>query len=279
MTGTAPPTAGAAMSATGAGAITARAVIRTAAGPGGTTRLETLLSDPPLTLRRTGPARVHLVGSGAGPLGGDHLTLDVDIAPGTALEIRSVAAMLVLPGPADSMMTVSARVGAGASLRFSPEPTVLAAGCAHRLAVRLSLAADAEVFWREEIIFGRHGERPGRGHSRFDVTVADRPLLRQDLVVGRPSVEGSPAVYGHARCVGSSLVASPRCSARAVPAIGNDPPAATVQASGDGWAALPLAGPGVLVSALAPDAVELRARLTRGEEAAERIAAGRIVAW
>ncbi|MEV4326018.1 hypothetical protein AB0J37_27640, partial [Microbispora rosea] len=36
----------------------------------------------------------------------------------------------------------------------------------------------------------------------------------------------------------------------------------------DGWAALPLAGPGVQVCALGADAVQLRERLRRGEEAA-----------
>ncbi|MBP2702679.1 urease accessory protein UreD [Microbispora sp. RL4-1S] len=233
-------------------------------------------SDPPLTLRQTGPGRVHLVATGAGPLGGDRLALGVDVAPGTSLEIRSVGATLVLPGhvPGESSMTVHARVGAGATLRFLPEPTVLAAGCSHRMTVRLSLAPDATVVWREEIVFGRHGERPGRCHTRFDATVFDttgagRPLLRQDLVVGDGHTDGSPAVYGDARCVGSTLVAGPEW--RTQPDGKDERRAET----GDGWAALPLAGPGVLSSALAADAVELRRRLERAEDAALRLA----VAW
>lgn len=253
------------MSGAAPGAVTARATIRTRARGGGT-RLETLRSDPPLTLRQTGPDRVHLVSTGAGPLRGDRLALDVDVAPGTSLEVRSVAATLVLPGLAEepSLMLVRARVGAGATLRFSPEPTVLAAGCSHRLVVRLSLAEDATVLWREEIVFGRHGERPGRCHARFDATVAGRPLLRQDLVVGEEAVDGSPAVYGDARCVGSTLVAGPAWGPPAVP----DGKRERRAVLGDGWAALPLAGPGVLVSALGADAVELRRRLERGEDAA-----------
>ncbi|MEU7693031.1 urease accessory protein UreD [Microbispora hainanensis] len=247
-------------------AFTAHALIRTEAASGGRTRLETLRSDPPLTLRQTGPQRVHLVSTGAGPLRGDHLDLDVDVAPGTSLEVRSVGATLVLPGLADapSVMVVRARVGAGATLRFSPEPTVLAAGCAHRLVVRLSLAEDATVFWREEIVFGRHGERPGRCHSRFDATVAGRPLLRQDLLIGEEALDGSPAVYGDARCVGSTLLAGPAWAPPAVPDVKRERRAVL----GDGWAALPLGGPGVQVCALGADAVELRERLRRGEEAA-----------
>ncbi|MEN3536569.1 urease accessory protein UreD [Microbispora sp. ZYX-F-249] len=249
------------------GAVTARALIRTEAARGGRTRLETLRSDPPLTLRQTGPRRVHLVSTGAGPLRGDRLDLAVDVAPGTTLEVRSVAATLVLPGLADtpSVMVVRARVGAGAALRFSPEPTVLAAGCDHRLVVRLSLAEDATVFWREEIVFGRHGERPGRGHARFDATVAGRPLLRQDLLIGEDAVDGSPAVYGDARCVGSTLLAGP--------AWADEPDAERERRAvlGDGWASLPLAGPGVQVCALGADAVQLRERLRRGEDAAHPV--------
>ncbi|MFF4771250.1 urease accessory protein UreD [Microtetraspora fusca] len=258
--------------------VRAHAAIRTERGPGGRTRLETLRSDPPLTLRQTGPDVVHLVSTAAGPLGGDRLVLDVAVAPGTTLEVRSIASTLVLPGPcaADSVMLVTARVGAGASLRFVPEPTVLAAGCSHRVAVRLSLARDAAVFWREEIVFGRHGERPGRCRSRFDAVVDGTPLLRQELVVGEPAMDGSPAVYGTARCVGSTLVTG----YGAFPAMhnhGDGPPRGEhTQAGapesaprravlGDGCAVLPLAGPGVLVSALADDAVQLRERLQWGE--------------
>lgn len=240
----------------------ARAAVATALGDGGVTRLETMRSDPPLTLRQTGPGLVHLVSTGAGPVAGDHLELDLDVAARTSLEVRSVASTLVLPGPhpGDSLMVINARVGAGASLRFAPEPTVLAAGCSHRMVVRLSLAADASVFWREEIVFGRHGERPGRCHSRFDAVIEGRPLLRQEFVVGDPSVDGSPAVYGDARCVGSILIAGTGAHAEAVP-DGGEKGRAVI---GEGWAALPLAGPGLLVSALAADAVELRRRLECG---------------
>ncbi|GAA0356118.1 hypothetical protein GCM10009530_01560 [Microbispora corallina] len=253
-----------------ASGVAARALIRTAAARGGGTVLETMRSDPPLTLRRTGPERVHLVSTGAGPLGGDRLALDVDVAAGTSLEVRSVGATLVLPGavPGHSVMVVRARVAEGAALRFSPEPTVLAAGCDHRLVVRLSLAPGATVFWREEIVFGRHGERPGRCHTRIDVTVAGRPLLRQDLLVGDAAVDGSPAVYGDARCVGSTLLAGPAFAPPA-PGDGKDERAAAL---GDGWAALPLAGPGALASAVAEDAVRLRERLERAEDAALHMA-------
>ncbi|MFC4529487.1 urease accessory protein UreD [Sphaerisporangium dianthi] len=228
---------------------------------GGRTVLGTLRSDPPLTLRQTGPGTVHLVSTAAGPLGGDRLKLVVDVAPGTRLRIASVASTLVLPGAGRSVMTVEARVGAGATLVYAPEPTVLAAGCDHRMIVRLALAEGASVSWREEIVFGRYGEAPGRCHARFDATVEGVPLLRQEFVAGDPAVDGSPAVYGDARCVGTVLVAGPRF-----------PYEAGECALSEGCAVLPLAGPGTLISALAPDAPALRARLAWGEA---RLGAGR----
>jgi urease accessory protein len=39
-------------------------------------------------------------------------------------------------------------------------------------------------------------------------------------------------------------------------------------ATGEGWAVLPLTGPGVLVTAVAPDSAALRRRMRAGENAA-----------
>jgi len=222
----------------------------------GRTSIPVLRSAPPLTLRQTGPHSVHLISTAAGPLGGDRLELDLDVAPGTTLELGSVASTLVLPGRGESRTLITARVGAGATLRFTPEPTVLAAGCAHRIEVGLTLASDARVLWREEIVFGRYGEQPGRCHARFDATLDGRPLLRQEFAVGAPALDTSPAVYGDARCVGTTLITGPVPLAEAVVA--------------DGVVVLPLAGPATLVSALALDAVALRTRLEWGESTASR---------
>ncbi|GAB2911968.1 urease accessory protein UreD [Nonomuraea fastidiosa] len=230
----------------------AEAAVETAAGAGGRTVIERLASAPPLTLRQTGPHTVHLISTAAGPLGGDRLRLDLRVAPGTTLELGSVAATLVLPGDGPSMMLITAHVGAEATLRYVPEPTVLAARSDHRLRVRLTLEPGATVLWREEIVFGRHGEPSGRCHARFDATCDGVPLLRQEFTVGDPGLDGSPAVYGSARCVGTTFLTE-RAPAPAV---------------AEGVAVLPLAAPGTLVSALADDAVQLRARLEWGERQA-----------
>jgi urease accessory protein len=218
---------------------------------GGRTRVTRLRSDGPLALRESGGA-VYLVGAGAGPLGGDDLELTIEVGPGACLDIRSAAASLVLPGRGVSRLAVRAEVGAGARLVFTPEPSIAAAGCDHRSLAWVRLDEGAELVWREEIVLGRHGERPGRYVSRFDVTSCGFPLLHHELRVDEDAP--STAVLGSARTVGTVLLAGKDLTAE---------PYAT-----EGLSVLPLARSGVLVTALANDTVRLRDLLDRGCSAA-----------
>jgi urease accessory protein len=228
-----------------------RAAVAASRDPGGRTRLTRLRSDGPLAVRESGGA-VYLVGAGAGPLGGDDLELTIEVGPGACLDIRSAAASLVLPGREPSRLVVRARVGAGARLVFSPEPAIAAAACDHRAFADVDLEEGAELVWQEEIVLGRHGERPGRYVSRFDVTSGGVPLLRHELRVDADAP--STAVLGDAKAVGTVLLTGKDLLAE---------PYAT-----EGLAVLPLAGPGVLVTALAADTVRLRDLLRQGRSAA-----------
>jgi urease accessory protein len=84
--------------------MTATACIVAELGDGGATRLPVLSSQVPLVLRRT-PDAVYLVGGAAGPLGGDDLTLTIDVRHGATLRVRTAtaavtasAAVPALPG-------------------------------------------------------------------------------------------------------------------------------------------------------------------------------------
>lgn len=233
--------------------LTARAAVASQAGATGRSRVTVLRSDGPLALRET-PLGVYLVGTAAGPLGGDDLALDIDVGPGACLVIRSAAGMLLLPGPdgGESVLRISARVAPGGRLDFAPQPTVAAAGCDHRTEARIDLAAGATLRWREEIVLGRHGEPSGRCSARLDVILAGTAAYRGELAVGSPQTDRSSAVLEGAGAVGSVLL---------VDAARPRPPAAVH----DGLAVLPLAGPGTAVTATAPDAVILARRLDHGE--------------
>lgn len=228
---------------------------------------------------------VHLVGAAAGPLVGDQLRLDVSVGTGVRLVLRSVAATLAMPGhgAGPSVLEIHADVAAGGALDLLPEPTVAVRGCRHRMVGRATVAAGGWLRWREEILLGRFHEPSGHLETdlRVDVgapaapggpTAGYLPLLRQQLTLG-PDVPGiaGAALLGAARCVGSLLVAAPpgpagesEATASALARVTASVSAASSRAGGGdsgGVAVLPLAGPGVLVTALAPDAVTLRRRL------------------
>ncbi|MGK5557612.1 urease accessory protein UreD, partial [Actinomadura kijaniata] len=158
------------------------------------------------------------------------------------------------PGDGRSRMTVRAEVGAGGHLDFAPEPTVAAAGCDHRAVATVALRGDATLRWREELVLGRHREEPGRHTGRLDVTVDGVPLLRHELRLDDPAAYRADAVIGRAKAVGGLLLVGP--------GLVREPWV------GEGVGALPLDGPGVLVTAVAADSAGLRRRLAAGERRA-----------
>ncbi|MFI8436931.1 urease accessory protein UreD [Streptomyces sp. NPDC079020] len=236
---------------------TARIVAVTDAG--GATVLPVLESGGPLALRRTraagGPgARVTVVGAMSAPLGGDRLTVEARVEAGARLTVDSAAATVALPGtgPEDEPAgyTVELSVGEGAELRWLPEQLISAHGSELHMATRVELAATARLVLREEQILGRHGESTGTLATRLTVRRAGRPLLDQQLAFG-PGAPGGwdgPAVLGGHRAVGQLLVVDPEFDA--VPA--------RPRLFGDTAALTPLAGPAVLVTAVAADARLLR---------------------
>ncbi|MGQ0847262.1 MAG: urease accessory protein UreD [Sporichthyaceae bacterium] len=211
------------------------------------------VSSGPLVLRRTGgrgpTPTVHLVGGAAGPMGGDRWRIEVTVGAGAALCVRSVAASIALPDRAgrSSLLEIHADLGPGARLDWAPEPLILAAGATHTTAATLHVADGATLRWREEIVCGRANETSGTGFTRLRATYAGRPLLAHDLALG-PGALGwdSPAVLGSARTVGTVLLAAPGIETPSGPTGGNSAGVRTAVAR--------LAGPGVLITAVGPDA-------------------------
>jgi urease accessory protein len=156
------------------------------------------LTDPG---RTGGPARVHLLGGAAGPLGGDQWNLCVDVAARAHLGVASVAATLAQPGPsgARSHAVVRARVADEASLHWWPQPLIAVAGCDHHLDCRIEVATTARVVWVDEVVWGRTGEPGGRLVMRQRLVRDDTVLIDHELHVG-PEVHG-PGWHGPARVV------------------------------------------------------------------------------
>ncbi|MFC9328994.1 urease accessory protein UreD [Kitasatospora sp. NPDC057015] len=245
-------------------ALTARARITAEPDGRGGTTLPVLAGAGPLAPRRTRgegrTAHVVIVGSMAAPLGGDRLAVTVDVRAGAALRVTSAAATISLPGPGPAHYEVDLTVGEGARLDWLPEQVVAATGSHLVTHTRITLAAGAELHYREEQILGRHhdwarGNPPGRLTSRLTVRRAGRLLLDQqtDLGPGAPGWDG-PAVLATYRTAGQVLTVAP------------DGGAGPVRPPTDDSALLVLPGvahPGAarLLTAVAPDALALRRAL------------------
>ncbi|MDQ0989562.1 urease accessory protein UreD [Streptomyces sp. V3I7] len=236
-----------------------RATARIAAradGRGGTA-LPVLEGEGPLAVRRTraddpAGARVTLVGAMSGPLGGDRFTVEARVGEGARLDVRSAAATLALPGQlkGEARYDVRLDVADGGELRWLPEQLISAAGSDLRVTTVAELGAGARLVLREEQVLGRAGEEPGRLGSRLTVRIAGRTLLDQELScgLGAPGGWDGPAVLAGHRTVGQLVVVRPEFRA--------EPP--TARMLGDSAVLAPLAGPAVLVSAVASDALRLR---------------------
>ncbi|TSI15057.1 urease accessory protein UreD [Brevibacterium aurantiacum] len=189
------------------------------------TRVSGLRAQAPLVPRPTGAsghepyidrdpnaARIALTSGAAGPLGGDHYRFDVSVGEGSSLLIREVSATLVLPGVHGhpSLLESRAHVGEAATLVWVPEPVIAAKGCRHTHTVDIDLAADARLFYREELVLGRHGEDPGDLSSALTVRRGGAPLSVQRFDLG-PNSPGfdSPAVAGRGLGVGSIVIVDP----------------------------------------------------------------------
>jgi urease accessory protein len=232
--------------------VSASAAIEAVAGPGGVTRLPVLASQVPLVLRRT-PSAVYVVGGAAGPIGGDSLSLRITVGAGAFLRVRAAAASIALPGldGLESVLRVRVTVGEGGRLEYLPEPVVITAGARHATLVSATLSARASLVLRDEVLLGRYGEAGGTARSVLRVSYAGRPLLRHSLEVsGTDPASLGPAVLAGHRAVGTLLrvneLETAELPAQATPEV----------------AVMRLAGPGILVTALAHDAVTLRRRLT-----------------
>jgi urease accessory protein len=226
--------------------LTLTASARVVAAAGGFPVLDSRI---PLVLRRT-PDAIYLVGGAAAPLGGDDLSLAVEVEPDASVRIRTSAASVALPGltGAGSVFRLTATVADGGRLEYLPEPTVVADGARHRTELTVTLAGTASLLLRDEIVLGRHGERGGSCVTRLSVDRAGRPLLRQETAVrGDDEVSLGPAVLAGGRTTGSLLI------------VGPGAPSGSAE---DGVAVLPLARDAALVTAIAADAHTLRRRLS-----------------
>jgi len=189
-------------------------IARTAAviEPGGV--LGQLACAPPLTLRQVrgeGRCELCLVGTAAGPLPGDDLSLSLRLRPGARAALRATGASLA-QGRRDGTAVLSLRadLAEGADLVADPGALIVCRGSRVDVRLELALGPDAAVDWRELIVLGRTGEPPGQATLRWDVTRVGRPVLRQFA-----DLDGTALTAGH-RVLACALLSGPAGAARTV---------------------------------------------------------------
>ncbi|MGW0661972.1 urease accessory protein UreD [Streptodolium elevatio] len=217
-------------------------------GSGPVTRIVEVRGQVPLLPRIAsvpGPgAEVVFVAGAAGPLGGDELTVRIEVGPGARLTVRTAAAAVVLPGTGEpARQSVEIVVDDGGELEWLPEPVVVAAGARYESSVKVTLGRATRLLMCETLVLGRAAEPCGDAVSRWDVAAESRPLLRQQSAYG-PAAK--PGWRGPAGTAGGTVVAS-RLRFPDIPGTTPRLPSAV------GRAVCELAGGGLLTTVTAAD--------------------------
>jgi urease accessory protein len=150
----------------------------------GSTRRARVGEEGPLRVRCPGPPADELeaviVNTAGGMAGGDRFTLDVTVEPGARLAVTTAAAEKVYRtlGP-DTAVDVKLEVGAGGTLAWLPQETILFDRARLRRSIEIDLAPDARLLLAEAMVFGRSG----MGEAVDLSLLFDRWRLRRDGVL------------------------------------------------------------------------------------------------
>jgi len=198
----------------------------------GFTRRAHVFEDGPLRVRVPGaPAReaeAVIVNTAGGIAGGDRLAIAVTAGEGAALVVTSAAAEKVYRalGPA-AEIGVTLNVGAGASLAWMPQETILFDRARLARSIDVELAADAQLLLAEAVVFGR----TAMGERVADGSFIDRWRVRRDgRLVFAESVRLDGAIAAR---LAEPAIAGGRVAAATVLVVpGDDATVAAVRACG-----------------------------------------------
>jgi urease accessory protein len=159
----------------------------------GHTVLSASVQEPPLRVVRAfalddGSALAHLHNVSGGLLGGDRLSLAVNVGPGASVQLTTTGGTRIYRsrhGSPPTVQTNEIRVGENALLEYVPDPIIPFAGARFAQRTRMDLAAGAGLFWWELIAPGREASGEifayDRLEMRTDVTVNGRPIAAESV--------------------------------------------------------------------------------------------------
>ncbi len=174
---------------------------------------------PRLLDRTRDTARIALVPGGAMILGGDHLSVHVEVGPGCRLELVEVGGTVCYDAAGQaSTWSVDVAVGRGASLLWHGRETVVADGSNLTRSLRVELDTGACALVRETTVLGRSGEGGGRVRQATEVVAHDgTPVLVEEL-----DLDGAnpvPGVIGAHRVLDTVLLLGRRPGGESGPGV------------------------------------------------------------
>jgi urease accessory protein len=177
----------------------------------GVTRRAQVREEGPLRVRCPGPPAPELeaviINTAGGVAGGDRLTLEVSVQEGAHLMVTTAAAEKVYRSmDATAVIDIRLDVGAGASLAWLPQETILFDEARLARAIDVELADDARLVLVEALVFGRSGMgeivRAGRLCDRWRIRhhgrIVHAEALRLDGEIAVRLEEGAVANGGRA---------------------------------------------------------------------------------
>ena len=161
-----------------------------------------------------GPSLAHLIllHPPSGLAGGDSVEFDLALADDCRVLLTTPGAGRWYRADAPASQTVSVRVGAGGSLEWLPQETVLHDGVRGRSRMAVDVAANAAALGLDVLVLGRRasGEALTRGDFRSHLTLRrdGRLLLAEATRVG--GAERGPAALGQGHVSGLLWAVSPQ---------------------------------------------------------------------
>lgn len=157
--------------------------------PAGRTILSQCRQQAPLRVIRAfevgeGGALVHMHNLSGGVLGGDTLSLNVEVGAGAYAQLTTTSATRVYrsqPYAPVATQTNRVHVNEGALLEYVPDPLIPFAGARYRQQTLIELAGDAGLFWWEIVAPGRIARGECFDYEMLsldiDIIALGRPIL------------------------------------------------------------------------------------------------------
>jgi urease accessory protein len=159
----------------------------------GRTFLSASIQEPPLRVVRAfalddGSAFAHLHNVSGGLLGGDRLSLAVNVGAGASVQLTTTGGTRIYrprTGAPPTMQTNAIRVGENALLEYVPDAIIPFAGARFAQRTRIDLAAGAGLFWWEVIAPGREASGEVFAYEniemRTDMTANGRLIAAENI--------------------------------------------------------------------------------------------------